>query len=310
MGPLGVFVKDGTVTVDRDGDPDTTGAGEDAEFGLGIADNDGDGRHYLRDGLTFITDLTVTLEAGASASLPLCFPTPSVPVGTNRDDNRDGHPDNELVVDIPSLPDLFNHTGFPVHLTTPDLAGLMSDFNVCDLVTNASVLLDGLDALLGVIQDGLQSEVLGRNFPLVGDKLATAGDFIQEFREGLLADIRARLATAGDPVGLVKEAFWSVLGQPDSTCWSMRRVCRLPRRKTFRSIASRSTARSCSCSTSTSAASRHWWTRRNPIRFDIGIPGLGLSVDGNVKVEIGFTLNLLFGISSQDGFYFDTNGAG
>jgi Ca2+-binding RTX toxin-like protein len=309
VGPLGVAVRDGTVTVDRDGDPGTTGPGEDAVFGITLGDPDGDGRHYLRDGLSFLSDLAIVLEAGASAELPLYFPTESIPVGTNRDDNRDGHPDNELVVEIPSLPDLFEGTGSPVRITTPDLASLLSDFNVCDVITNASVLLDGLDLLLGMIQDGLDSEVLNRNLPLVGKGLTGAGDFIGEFREGLLSDLRTKLAVAGDPIGLVKQAFWEVLGAPglnllvdaagrplgsadaiEIGCESVGGEVvllfniRLGRTQTLVD------------------------TKSNPIAFDIGIPGLGLEVEGDVKVEIGFELNLFFGISAKDGFFFDTNG--
>ncbi len=309
VGPLGVFVRDGTVTVDRDGDPNTTGNGEDAVFAITINDPDGDGRHYLRDGLSFVSDLEVTLEAGASAELPLFFPTETFPVGSNRDDNGDGHPDNELVVEIPSLPDLFDGTGAPVRITTPDLAGLLLNFNVCDLVTNASVLLDGLDALLGMLQDGLQSEVLGRNLPLVGGGLGKAGDFIAEFREGLLANLRAQLAGAGDPIELAKQAFWNSLGKPglnllvdaagdalgskddiDIACQQVDgEVVLLFNIRLGRTIAVVD-------------------TEANPIQFDLGIPGLGLEVDGNVKVEIGYNLNLFFGLSTADGFFFDTNG--
>ncbi|MCC6232526.1 MAG: M10 family metallopeptidase C-terminal domain-containing protein, partial [Verrucomicrobiales bacterium] len=309
VGPLGVFVKDGSVTVDRDGAPETTGAGEDAEFSITFGDPDLDGRLYLRDGLSFLTDIEVSLEAGASAVLPLCFPTESIPVGSNRDDNGDGHPDNELVIDIPSLPALFDKLGSPVRIATPDLVGLLRDFNVCDLVTNASVLLDGLDMLLGVIQDGLQNEVLNWNLPLVGDDLARAGDFIQEFREGLLADIRLKLATAGDPIELVKQAFWNVLGKPGLDILV----------DGAGNPINRSEDISIEClqldgevvllfDIRISRVRALVDTSSNPIAFDIGIPGLGLAVNGNVKVEIGFTLHLLFGLSTSDGFFFDTDG--
>src|SRR6185436_17488262 len=48
-------------------------------------------------------------------------------------------------------------------------------------------------------------------------------------------------------------------------------------------------------------------TTDDPIDFDIGIPGLGLSVDGNVVVKVGFDLKLYFGVSASDGFYFITS---
>jgi len=39
---------------------------------------------------------------------------------------------------------------------------------------------------------------------------------------------------------------------------------------------------------------------------NIGLPGLGLNVDGNAKVDFGYEFNLNFGINTTDGFYFDT----
>lgn len=309
VGPLGVSVRDGSVTVDRDGDPGTSGAGEDAVFGVVLRDPDGDGRHYLRDGLGFLSDLEIVLEAGASAELPLFFPTDTIPVGSSRDDNGDGHADNELVVEIPSLPDLFDADGTPVRITTPDLMGLLTNFNVCDVVANASLLLDGLDVLLGVIQDGLQSEVLNRNLPLVGSRLSAAGDFIGEFREGLLAELRVKLAAAGDPIGLVQQAFWDVLGAP-----GLNLLVDAAGRPLESADAIEIGCESVGGEVVLLFNIRLGSTlalvdmESNPIGFDIGIPGLGLEVDGSVKVEIGWQLNLLFGISAQDGFFLDTNG--
>lgn len=309
VGPLGIYVRDGTVTIDRDGDAATTGDDEDAEFAITINDVDLDGRHYFREGLGFVSDLEVTLEAGASAELPLFFPLETIPVDSNDDANGDGHPDNELVINIPDLSNLFDRIGNPVSITTPDLLGLLTDFNVCDLVTNATVLLDGLDALLEMIQDALQSEVLSRNLPLVGKELSKAGNFIQDFREGLLADIRLKLTSIGDPLELVKEAFWNVLGPAglnllvdengdpvqsadviDIDCQQVEGEVVL----LFNIWVSKTLALVD--------------TTSNPVGFDIGIPGLGLAVEANVVVEVGFTLNLLFGLSSTDGFFFDTNG--
>ena len=409
IGPLGVFVKNGTITVDRDGDPTTTGTGEDATFGITLKDLDGDGRHYFRDGSDLLQDISVDLAAGASAELPLCFPTLDIPVGTNLDLNGDGHPDNNLVVKIPSLTALFNGgTSFSslsgglyeailifpganndlritttdptiggmkiklvertsgdvraevsgdflliyvdtlvttastvaglstaqytietykpteksvendgtgkvcasVSITTPDLASLLTGFNVCDLINNSGILLDGLDVLLGVIEDGLTSEVLSRNLPLVGGGLAKAGNLIGDFREGLLAEIRAKLAEAGgDPILLVKQAIWNVLGKPGlnillltndtapNSAEDLEIACQVINGETlllFNLRLSRTIALVD--------------TTGDPIQFDIGIPGLNLKVDANVKVEVGYDLHLYFGISAKDGFFFDTNG--
>jgi hypothetical protein len=44
-----------------------------------------------------------------------------------------------------------------------------------------------------------------------------------------------------------------------------------------------------------------------PIDFDIGLPALGLDVDGEVSVKLAWELAFGFGISRADGAFFDTN---
>ena len=44
--------------------------------------------------------------------------------------------------------------------------------------------------------------------------------------------------------------------------------------------------------------------------LDIGLPGLGLDVDGGVDARLGFDFNLSFGLSQNDGFFFVTNTPG
>ncbi|MFO1501735.1 MAG: hypothetical protein U1G07_25725 [Verrucomicrobiota bacterium] len=202
----------------------------------------------------------------------------------------------------------------PVRIVTPDFASLFGGINVCDLITNAPILLDGLDALLGTIQQALAASVFANKLPLVGDKLGDAADFIGDFREGLLADLRNKLAQSGDPIALAQQAIFNVLGAPglnllvdpttllpltDYTQVSI--VCGpgaggggagdvqvdfdLRLKKTIALV----------------DGSAH------PIDFDLGIDALGLSVDGAVQVEIGFDFQLHFVISTSEGFYFVTN---
>jgi Ca2+-binding RTX toxin-like protein len=40
----------------------------------------------------------------------------------------------------------------------------------------------------------------------------------------------------------------------------------------------------------------------------LGLPGLGLNINGNASVDFGYEFNLNFGINKTDGFYFDTSG--
>ncbi len=400
LGAVGAYIKNGTATLDRDGDPATTGPGQDAEFAVKLEDSNHDGRHYLRGGETFFDghNIGFNLNVGASAVLPVYAPIESIPLGSTSDGNLDGFPDNDLVVIIPSLPGLFvpatlhdnlgtneailrfpfgqndlkftgpaagksvkfievanpgdspsatldgsgnlqvrvrpakttaaqvialslppgwavvaNPTGDSgpgngkvysnVTILTPDLGSLLHGFDACTAIRNTPVLLDGLDALLGTIQDALTNKVLNRNLPLVGSKLMEVGGFIGQFRNGLLADIRRELAKAGDPIGLVKKAIFDVLGKPgldlivkpdgtpitefndvDIVCNGNAIDFKIRIKKSLALVD----------------------TTANPIQFDVGVPGLGLSVDGNVKIQLGFDLKLYFGVSASDGFYFRT----
>ncbi len=303
IGALNVSVQNGTVTLDADGDPNTQ---DDASFVVSFVDDDGDGRHYFRDPDFFdASNIGVTLEAGASAVLPL-YALDTLPLGSPGDADGDGLPDNALAVEIPDLVELF--TGDATNgivISTPNVAGLFDDLNLCDLVTHADLLLAGLDALLGTIQDGLGSSLLSRNLPLVGSQLGKAADFIGDFRAGLLADIRAKLAEVGDPIGLVKQAIFNVLGTPGlDILVQMDGVTPI---SAFDQIDITCAADAVHFNFRLQKALNLVDTTGDPIRLDIGIPGLGLEVDGNVKVEISFDLTLRFVISASEGFYFDTS---
>lgn len=316
MGGLGIFVKDGTATLDRDGDPDTVGEGEDAAFQVDI-EMGTDQRYYFREGIGALTsNVEVSLEGAVSVDLPLYFPTESFPLGgTDRDTNNDGNPDNNLHIEILCLDDFLNAVkvdgGAKISaaclvIQAPDLNDLFGQFNPCDLVTNAPLLLDGLDILLGAIQNALDSEVLNRRLPLVGDQLSKAANVIGNFRAGLLAEMRAKLAeVGGDPLNLVKLAIWNVLGGPGLDILVDENGDKLG---SYEEIDIECMADRFEFNLHLGQSIELVDTTSNPIGFDIGIPGFELAVEANVVVEIGWSFDLSFAISAADGFYFITDG--
>lgn len=197
----------------------------------------------------------------------------------------------------------------PVLLIGPDFGNIIASIDLCDLVTNAGPLLDGLDKLLERVQNGLTAGILNSNFPLVGKQLGKAANFIGDFRSGLLQNLRNELATVGgDPLGLVRKAIFNALGKgprglnllvkysdgsdtvntPDDVeviCTNGEVVFQLRLKKSLAVVD----------------------TSADPIRVDIGRPGLGLTVEGNVLVELSFDLKLKFGINRSEGFYLDTS---
>lgn len=200
-------------------------------------------------------------------------------------------------------------------LKAPDFSQLFNNISFCDVIANAAgPLLNGLDALLGKLQDGLNSVVSSTSLPLIGNGLSGAANFIQNFREGLLKELRDEVNAAGGNgvtavENAIKKAFWNTLGpaglnilvNPDSGAaldpslgYSQLKV-------------------TLDCNTGLIVKLRLKSeialvdTSGNPIKFDIGVPGFGLKGDGNVIVSLGFDLKFGFGVNKGDGFYFDSS---
>src|SRR6185295_7445368 len=151
---FGIFIKDGTLTLDADGDPNTDAGDGDqgAKFRLGLKNNNGDNRHYFDETFFDSDNIDLRLEGGVSAQLPIFAPTESTPLSGDSDANGDGYPDNYLVVEIPDLMRLFISEAVSteaVGLTKlVKFAGLNNDLNiVSNLYTNYDIVF--LDTLNG-----------------------------------------------------------------------------------------------------------------------------------------------------------------
>ncbi|MBI1841426.1 MAG: hypothetical protein HYR88_11325, partial [Verrucomicrobia bacterium] len=326
-GLLGLRVRNGTMTFDADGDPTTAGPNDSASVSLLLKDRNGSGRHYfLRDTLFDLANFDLQAHAGFSVVLPVYGPG-GIALGATSDNNGDGFADNSLALLVPDLVRLLGGNAAGVRFAAPDIASLFQSLNVCQIIRSSPVLLDGLDALLGAIEDGLRSKVLNQNLPLVGDKLASAANSIADFRNGLLASIRQKLAEAGDPIGLVKEAIFNALGSaglnilakvnadgqlvdgtgavitPDDGGY----LTRVVPITDFNDVQITCVGDAIDFKIRLIKRADIVDTSANPIKFDIGVPGFGLSVDGNVKITLGFDLKLYFGVSLSQGFYFRTD---
>lgn len=411
---VGIFIRDGAVTLDADGNPETDAGDGDqgAEFRLGLRDNNGDGRHYFNEDWFNSDSIDLHLLGGVSAMLPIFAPTEGLALGGDSDENGDGYPDNQLVIDIPDLMRLFTDTradsgvatvripgglndleiqdlsgnnddftvaleednsqgpganadftngvltvsldsgsttaqgvktaiealgGFSVSfldddpsgvndgsgvvtvskaaVATPDFSSLFQDLDFCDLIdSHAGLLLDGIDSFLGSIQSGLEAIVLNQNLPLVGSGLANAVSFIDSFRNGLLLELRNRVEAAGGSAttaieDAIKEAFWNTLGPGGlDILVNPEDASELDESEGFSQL---DVSLDCDDGLVVNLRLRSELalldTTSNPIDLDLGVPGFGLEVSGNVQVSIGFDLMFGFGLNKEDGFYFDSS---
>ncbi len=199
-------------------------------------------------------------------------------------------------------------------LIAPDISSLFEDVGVCDIIDqHAGVLLDGLDSLLGTIQDGLEDVAYSTSLPLIGNGFAGAANFISDFRSGLLRDLRDAVNSAGSATAAIenaiKQAFWNTLG-PDGLDIL---VDPATSNALDPSLGYQQLDVTLDCDTGLVVNLRLAKsmalvdTSANPIDFDIGVPGFGLAVEGNVILALGFDLKFGFGLNKEDGFFFDSS---
>jgi Ca2+-binding RTX toxin-like protein len=203
-------------------------------------------------------------------------------------------------------------------MAAPNFGSLFADLDLCTVISaNIGTILDGLDELLGNIQDGLNALVFSTELPLIGPGLEGAANFIDDFRNGLLLSLRNEVNAAGGN-GLtalenaIKKAFWNTLGPGGlDLLVNVEDGTDLDASQGFGQLDV-----TIDCDDGLVANLRLKKsldlldTTQNPIDFDIGVPGFGLQVDGNVRVSIGFDLKFGFGFNTEDGFYFDTTATG
>lgn len=113
VGPLGLFIVDGRITLDGDGDASTAAPAKAAVSLKEVTD----GMYSVED-LSKLedSDFDVEFEAGASLVLPLYFPTESDPVGGTTVGDA-----NAIIAAIGNVAGLFNDEDPLVQLQAPDL---------------------------------------------------------------------------------------------------------------------------------------------------------------------------------------------
>ncbi|HFQ14644.1 MAG TPA: DUF4347 domain-containing protein, partial [Gammaproteobacteria bacterium] len=143
------------------------------------------------------------LAQAADISLPVYFPSVSSPVG--------GEGNNIMAITVDDIAGFFDGVAGSVSIDAPDFTDL-EPLTLFGMLSNPAVLVDGLDALLFTVQQGLNSEVLDVRLPFLGDALQPAAQFIEGFREDTLAYLGNELRQSGaeDPDVLVQETLFNI----------------------------------------------------------------------------------------------------
>lgn len=202
-----------------------------------------------------------------------------------------------------------------IFIVTPDFSELFADLDLCAIISqHLGDILNGLDVLLGKIQDGLNDIVFNTELPLIGSGLRGAANFIGDFRNGLLQSLRDEVNAAGGSgtvavENAIKKALWNTLGPGGlDLLVNYATGAALDSEVGFSQL---DVILDCDTGLVVNIRMKKELalldTTQNPIDFQIGVPGFGLEVDGNVKVSIGFDLKFSFGFNPTDGFYFNTS---
>ncbi len=290
IGPLGLFVHDGTGTLDD---------------GSGLPDGFATWTVSLKDdykiGDTFDLSLFETKLVGAvNLDLPIDFPTRGVPLDPNVP---------SLLVKIPDLGKFFAEPGASnAAITLPDFATAFGDvFSNLQYLSSLALSWDGFFSVVEEVADG---DVFGVPIPLIGNELAEGSQFILQLRDRVTAELENLQDSS---ITAIKQAFYNALG-PGGLKW-------------LQDIAGGAGGQSDGFITladivaDTSVAGQVLFEIQLhqdaialdvPLDFDIGIPGLQLDVDGGVQVRMGFDAALKFGIQTDLvggdlGFFLDTS---
>ncbi|WP_416671882.1 hypothetical protein [Egbenema bharatensis] len=219
VGPINAGTKGGSIVLDEDGDISTK------DFaGLLIAiDQKGgtrvdDGRFYIGDE-KFSDNIDIKLTGGFNINLPLYIDV----MGFRKELSTPLSVKTNPVYGDQGLMQLFKHladsptkgSADPILMTFPDIRGefalLGGNFSVLAILNDPSIILDGIDTALGVLEYTMDSN-LAQSVPLIGDKLARGADFLRDIRLGVLADLREKLSGKGKAIEIIQQTLWDVLG--------------------------------------------------------------------------------------------------
>lgn len=280
-----------------------------ATYGVNIIGGGEDGRVTIAEAKqdnNAIAENGVT--AYAFANLPTFFPTPANNLGSF-----------ELKADLP----LFNEyrddaTGFAA--TTPEDGGVAVSkgdqsvytaktptFNVddIDLGSNMLALMGGWNGVFDVIIGAMRGEVLGVDIPLIGDALEDQARFLEVIRDNVVDSFV--VSENGNPtLDMIKATFFSALGPAGAnmlTDGNNDGVITVDDVKITESYNSLQILDDVKFELPLGQKT----VLDEKIAFDLGLPGIGLDVDGGVQLEADWSFDLAIGLNTSDGVYVDTS---
>ena len=315
VGPLGVFVTDGTASIKGtlDAGNKILTAGFASAFGT-------DGMETIGD-IDLGSDLSVNIGGGINVTLPVYFPSESLFAGTVKVVGTLSYSGGKLTGSL--TPKAYGPGG-----TDPGdeiSMGQLFAFDPGQLSLLDGLLLgvDGIDMFLDGLQDLLDGTLGGFKLPLVGEKLSGAAEAIGDLRNGFVEKFRKAIEDLANPALAFAEAGIAPGGATLAATSVPQGVD--PVSKLLYQLLG-PTGLGVVDGTSDIVFDTNIQTETDPskvyfdwdihmsgtlanasagIGFDLGVPGLGLETEGDIHLDVDWALDFGFGVNFDDGFYLD-----
>ena len=281
LGPLGLFVNDASVFID-DGNTSAPDGPGPATFSVYLAPDTVDHRYSLAEALgSFQAEATGRIDA----ALPLYFPTIDSPVSSA------GPTGNRVELQVQDLGDILGTTT----IVGPNLQDLIDSI---DLNSSLDILNGGWDSFWSSLDLIVTNSAFVTKLPLIGDGLVEAADFLRNVRDSFntkidsLSDFGTAAVRLGlfevfgpDQLNLLKD----ITGDGQVTIDDVQLIINndfVQYNFDLEKILSQSLY---------------------DIGFDLGLPALGLEVDGGINLQTGFSMSVGLGVHRTHGLYVDTS---
>ncbi len=214
-----------------------------------------------------------------------------------------------------------------VVIDVSQLTEYFTTFNFAELsiFDNIRLAADGFDLFLGLLEENIFGELAELNLPIVGEGFGDAANFIGDFREGFVGNLRIALDAVEDAAddfadpdkNIISKLIFDLLGPNGLGLLKLLDVAdRTGNGGAGDYILLNATGYQEALDTGQFNLADISWDfdlgtdgqqelANVPLDFDIGIPGLGLETTGAIEFLIDWGIGLGFGLSAQKGFYFD-----
>lgn len=175
---------------------------------------------------------------------------------------------------------------------------------------NLTEVINGLDSLLDTLQNAVDSQVFGNQLPLLGDSLKDSAQnavkFISNFEDDILNKLHQKLDGAAQQTPeLIRQALAEALGPNGLNLLQDFNGDGIVNDQDIDiRVSTNGDDVQFNLKLIQAATSSVFSTAMDA---DLGLPALGLKLNGNAQVGIGYEFNLNFGINKTNGFYFDTS---